>query len=119
MSHLEYCACAHPHDHAGKPCRHPVPLRVSAESRALGVVADDGPCPCESGLRVDVATFRVLADLTAIADQQRMLFAEMSQTLARTLAVLEEASGLKSRLVDAGNGRARVEVKPKIVVVGM
>lgn len=106
MSHLEYCACGHPHDHCGKPCGH-----ESIDSGAA-------KCGCDFGIRVDLATFRVLADQTAIADQQRMLMAEQCQTLARILAVLEESSGLKSRLVDAGNGRARVEVKPKIVVVG-
>lgn len=117
MSHLEYCACGHPNDHVGKPCRHPQigdgPAKLPNVLNTL-----ESLCPCKSGIRVDVATFQVLADQTAIADQQRMLLAEQSQTLARILAVLETAHGLQSRLVDAGNGRARVEVKPKIMVVG-
>lgn len=118
MSHLEYCACSHPNDHHGKRCLHPVPRQISEEDRLLGVVADDGPCPCLSGIRVDLATFRVLTDLAAMAEQKLQLAVEHGQTMARMLAVLEHSAGLQSRLVDAGNGRARVEVKPKIVLVG-
>jgi len=119
ISHLEYCACGHPNDHVGKPCVYVAGSVNERFSTGDDDIAPAERCPCQSGIRIDVATFNVLCDQTALIDQQRMLLAEQSQTLARILAVLEESSGLKSRLVDAGNGRARVEVKPKIVVVGM
>lgn len=75
-------------------------------------------CPCPTGIRVDVATLRVLSDIAQFAEIQNRLMLEQTQTQARILAVLEHVGGVQSRLVDAGEGRARVEVKPKIMVVG-
>lgn len=117
MSHLEYCACTHPNDHAGKPCGHIV-LQVDTEDSTPEFTAlKNASCPCVSGIRIDLATFQLLVDQTRLIDQQNALLAEQCQSLARMLAVLEHSTGLQSRLVDAGNGRARVEVKPKIVLV--
>lgn len=113
MSHLEYCACGHPLDHIGKPCRRPlVGDGPAKQPDVLNTL--ESLCPCPSGIRVDVATFQILTDLTRMQ-------AEQCQMLARILAVVENAAGLQSRLVDAGNGRAKVEVKaapptPRIVM---
>jgi len=105
MSHLELCSCGHEVDHRDKPCGHEDPSGASAS------------CPCPSGIRVDLATFQLLVDQTQLANHRNQMLAEQCQTQARILAILEQATGLQSRLVDAGNGRAKVEVKPKIVVV--
>ncbi len=118
MSQIELCACGHALDHYGKRCHHSAPLSISPDDRKLGIVADDGPCPCPSGIRVDVATLRVLSDATQFLDIQNKLMLEMVQTQARILAVMEHVGGVQSRIVDAGNGKGRVEVKPKIMLVG-
>lgn len=89
---IELCACGHENDHRGKPCHH------------------EG-CPCKEGIRIDVATFRMMANLHRVQSEQIGL-------AARTLAVLEALASVDSRLVSDANGRTRVEVKPRIEIVG-
>lgn len=86
---VELCACGHELDHRGKACRHE-------------------NCICQNGVRVDVATFRVMSAI--------------QRDLSRLLAVTEIATQLESRLLVAENGAQRVDVRsrgqesPRIIV---
>lgn len=98
---IELCACGHANDHVGKPCKHP---------------AGEGVCSCPAGVRVDVATVRLLDEIGRIVAQHNAL-------AARTLAVVEAATGLESRMVSEDGGRtSRAEVRqkqgPRIIVPG-
>lgn len=95
----ELCSCGHANDHPRKRCLHP---------------NDDGTgCPCEYGMRVDVATFQMINEMMT---RQTMILTEIGMNIARLLAVTEHATGFESRVIPDGRGRASIEVKPKIVL---
>ncbi len=102
-SAIPLCVCGHADDHPRKKCRHENP-----QNPAL-------TCDCKFGQRTDLA----ICDLL---NQQGMVLSQISAGIARLIAIAESASGLETKLVDAGNGRGRVEVKkrvPGLVLPGM
>lgn len=62
-------------------------------------------CPCPAGLRVDVATFRAVAQLNGNLEQ-------LGATLMRILAIAAVAASLQSRVIEE-DGHYRVDVQPR------
>src|SRR6478609_3483769 len=92
---IELCACGHGNDHIGKRCGKPVP-------QPNGTTAI---CWCESGVRIDVATFQAMMENNNAAER-------IATTLMRILAVVEVASGLQSSIKNEG-GRFHIDVQPR------
>jgi len=88
---IELCACGHANDHVGKPCKHP---------------AGEGACSCPAGVRSDIALLRVTIDVANVLDQ-------INTTMMRMLCVVEAATNLESRVVPAGQGQSRVDVRQR------
>jgi len=101
---IELCHCGHENDHVGRRCKKPI-------------AGTDPPqvCPCPSGHRVDLATFRVLYE----ANQNLI---GLKATFMRLLAVMETASGLESVVVPSEDGQsAHIEVtkaaeQPRLII---